>query len=264
MKIERITPQTARGQVYGQLKQKIISAEILPGEIMTLKQLAHGFGVSPTPVREALRQLESERVIVIESNKRIFVNRLTAAEVEDILRVRLVLESMAAEAACKLRPEAAVANVKRSLDAMEANIRRPKEYMLANSRFHFGIYSHAGSPVLLQLIESLWVRIGPYFVISSSEEQNRHAMRCHRDMWDAFARRDARRMREGLRGDLERAAGIIVSLPGSAASGPLAVGPAQAGETVKSIRTRRGAGNGRRRVREARNRERSAPRVANG
>jgi len=51
MRIERIAPQTARGQVYDQLKRKIISAEILPGEVMTLKKLADGFGVSATPVR---------------------------------------------------------------------------------------------------------------------------------------------------------------------------------------------------------------------
>ena len=75
MRIERIAPQTARGQVYDQLKQKIISAEILPGEVMTLKKLADGFGVSATPVREALRQFERERATdFIESkNKRIYV-----------------------------------------------------------------------------------------------------------------------------------------------------------------------------------------------
>lgn len=219
MQIERIAPQTARGQVYQQLKQKIISAEILPGKVMTLKQLAAGFGVSPTPVREALRQLETERVIVIESNKRIYVNALAAAEVADILQVRLMLEGMAAEAACRRRTAGAVAEVQGSLRAMEANIGRPREYMLANSRFHFGIYAHAGSPVLLQLIESLWVRIGPYFVISSNAAQNRHAIRYHREMCDAFARRDPRRMRESLRGDLERAAGIIIPMLRTAAPG---------------------------------------------
>jgi DNA-binding GntR family transcriptional regulator len=238
MRIERIAPQTARGQVYDQLKQKIISAEILPGEVMTLKKLADGFGVSATPVREALRQLESERVIIIESNKRIYVNRLAASEVRDILAIRLILESMAAEAACRLRPEAAVAEVKRCLDTMEANLRNPNEYMQANSQFHFGIYAHAGSPVLLQLIESLWARIGPYFVISSSAEQNRHAITYHREMWNAFARRDLQKMRKSLRGDLERAAEIIISLLRSAPSGAKRSGPSRTGKRRISLRGR--------------------------
>jgi DNA-binding GntR family transcriptional regulator len=261
MNIERIAPQTTRGQVYDQLKRKIISAEILPGQVMTLKWLADGFGVSSTPVREALRQLESERVIVIESNKRIYVNRLTAPEVEDILRVRLVLEPMAAEASCRLRPDAAVAEVRRSLDAMEASIGRPKEYMLANSHFHFGIYSHAGSPALLLLIESLWVRIGPYFVISSNTEQNRHAIRYHRNMWDAFVRRDSRQMRESLCGDLERAAEIMMPMLQSRDSDGVEAGPAQTGNSVKSVRTPRRAGIGTRRVIRAGIRERPASRA---
>jgi len=212
MKIEQISSVTLREKVYAQLKQKIISAEILPGEVMTLQGLADGFGVSLMPVREALRQLQSERVIVIESNKRIYVNALTAREVEEILRVRLVLETMAAKAACRLRSEDAVARTKRDLEAMEANLAHPPEYMRANSQFHFGIYGEAGSAVLLQLIDSLWARVGPYFVISSNEDQNHQAMRLHRGMWTAFAAKDAARMTVCLQGDLRRAGGIIMSL----------------------------------------------------
>jgi len=225
LKIEPITPTTIRAQVYEQLKNKIISAEILPGEVVTIQGLADGFGVSLMPVREALWQLESERAIVIESNKRIYVNRLTGPEVEDILRVRLVLESMAAVAACRQRADAALKSVRRYLEAMEANLGSQKAYMLANSQFHLSIYAHAGSPVLLQLIRWLWVRIGPYLVMSSTKENSRQAMESHRGMFDAFSQRDASRMRKCLQEDLRSVAKVIVDMLESAGGEPVTSSP---------------------------------------
>jgi len=210
MKLNKISTATLRELVYDQLRRKIISAEILPGRVVTLQGLADQLGVSLMPVREALWQLQSEQVIVIESNKRIHVNTLTAREMEEILRIRLVLESMAAEAACELRTDSVLPKVKRFLDAMESNIADPKKHMIANSQFHLGIYAHAESPVLLRIIEWIWARIGPYLVISSKEEGNRDALRWHRGMFEAFAERDKKRMRECLRGDLEGAARIII------------------------------------------------------
>ena len=65
LKIDPIASTTIRARVYEQLKNKIISAEIRPGEVVTIHRLADGFGVSLMPVREALWQLESERAIVI-------------------------------------------------------------------------------------------------------------------------------------------------------------------------------------------------------
>ncbi len=220
-RIDPIASTTIRAQVYEQLKNKIISAEFLPGEIVTIQGLANGFGVSLMPVREALWQLESEQAIVIESNKRIYVNRLTGPEVEDIFRIRLILESMAAVAACRRRADAAVKSVRRHLEAMEANLGNQKAYMLANSQFHLGIYAYAASPMLLQLIRWLWVRLGPYLVISSNEEQNRQAMEFHRGMFDAFSQRDAGEMRKCLREDLRRTAKIIVAMLESAGGEPV-------------------------------------------
>ena len=152
MVIERISVKTLRQEVYDQLRDKIISAEILPGETVSLRGLAEKFGVSLMPVREALWQLESERIIVIESNKRIRVNTLTAKEMEEALRLRLLLESTAAERACDLRPEEAVPKVRGILEAMDASLDRPKIYMRRNTQFHFSIYAYSDSPLLLEYV----------------------------------------------------------------------------------------------------------------
>jgi DNA-binding GntR family transcriptional regulator len=210
MKLDPISTKTFRQRVYDQLKKKIISAEIHPGQVMTLQGLADQLGVSLMPIREALRQLESEQVIVVESNKRIYVNTLTAPEMEEILRIRLVLESMAAEAACALRPDSSVSKIKALLDTLEADFADPKKHMIANSQFHLGIYAHSESPILLRIIEGIWTRIGPYFVISSTGVGNREALRWHRGMFEAFAKRNKKKMKECLRGDLKGAARVII------------------------------------------------------
>jgi DNA-binding GntR family transcriptional regulator len=230
MKLDPISTKTFRQRVYDQLKKKIISAEILPGQVMTLQGLAEQLGVSLMPIREALRQLESEQAIVTESNKRIYVNTLTAPEMEEILRIRLVLESMAAEAACASRPDSALPKIKALLDSLEANFADQKKHMIANSQFHLGIYAHAESRILLRIIEGIWTRIGPYFVISSTEEGNRDALRWHRGMYEAFANQNKKRMSECLHGDLEGAARIIIpylkSSVGGAAGTALSLGGA--------------------------------------
>lgn len=211
MAIEKISVKTLRQEVYDQLRDKIISAEILPGETVSLRGLAQKFGVSLMPVREALWQLESEGIIVIESNKRIRVNTLTAKEMEEALRLRLLLESTAVERACELRPDAAVTKIRGLLEAMEASLDRPKIYMRRNTQFHFSIYSYADSPLLLEMLNRLWARVFPYTFLHAILSQDKtKAMKSHWKMFEGFAERDKKKIKEALREDLEGAAGIII------------------------------------------------------
>jgi len=97
MVIEKITTVTLRQKVYEQLRSKIFGADLLPGEKISLRGLAEKFGVSILPIREAVWQLESENILVVESNKKIQVNHLTAREFEEVLNLRLLLESEAVD-----------------------------------------------------------------------------------------------------------------------------------------------------------------------
>ncbi len=211
MPIERISVKTLRQEVYDQLRDKIISAEILPGQTISLRELAEKFGVSLMPVREALWQLESERIIVIESNKRIRVNTLTAKEMEEALRLRLMLESTAAERACDLRPEEAVPKVKSLLETMETSVDRPRIFMRRNTQFHFFIYSYADSPLLLEIINRLWARVFPYvFTYFFITQDNSKAMKRHWKMFQGLAERNKKKLTDALREDLEAAAAVII------------------------------------------------------
>jgi len=210
VRIEKIRNRTLRQLVYDQLREKIICAEILPGENISLRDLAERFGVSLMPVREALWQLESENVIVIESNKGMRVNNLTPSQMEEVLRIRLVLETMAVERACDLRPASALPKLDRLLSDMNGCVQNAKKYLGKNSQFHFTLYALAESPMLLEIIDRLWARIGPYLYIHTHEPENLSvAMGYHQAIFEALVKRDKKEIVQALRGDMETAAHII-------------------------------------------------------
>lgn len=237
MGIERISVKTIRQEVYEQLRDKIISAEILPGETISLRELAAKFGVSLMPVREALWQLESEKIIVIESNKRIYVNTLSSKEMEEALRLRVLLESMAAERACELRSESALSETRLLLESMEASMGRPKIYMRRNTQFHFSIYSCSDLPLLLEMIERLWARVGPYVYTYNISNQNlSYAMERHREMFEGFRDGNKAVIKEALRQDLEASAKIIIPFLDQ----PLSKGSLPSQQTKMNLRRKEG------------------------
>jgi len=180
---------------------------------MTIQGLAKGFGVSIMPIREALWQLESEKVIVIESNRRIYVNGLTQKDMEEALRIRLVLESMVVEKSCEMRTEANLVTLKSILESMEASVEKPKRYISLNSQYHFAIYSFADSPMLFNIIDSLWARVGPYLKIAWEKGGDpSSSLKCHRGMYKALVERDRDKLKHWLSVDLNEAATILTPL----------------------------------------------------
>lgn len=212
MAIEKITTTTLRQQVYDQLRAKVLAAELLPGEVISLRGLADKFGVSLLPVREAVWQLESEKILVIESNKRIQVNHLTGEEFKEILNLRLLLESEAVDKACRQRPDKAVTRVERILKAMQKHVGvNHKTYLHKNDEFHYAIYSYAESPLLMELIERLHARVNPYLYLYAVEGRDlSSAMTCHRDMFAGFAEGDSDITIAALHRDIKEAAAEIL------------------------------------------------------
>ena len=151
MGFEKISVKTLRQEVYDKLRDKIISAEILPGETISLRELAAKFGVSLMPVREALWQLESERIIVIESNKRIRVNTLTAKEMEEALMVDVTIatpnpDSVDGEAVLSILPEG-----KRRINVIKGGMMWPPENIDPDAKSHEVVMVNAIIVVLIDV-----------------------------------------------------------------------------------------------------------------
>jgi len=211
MPLSKIKKNTLRQTVYDQLRESIITAELYPGEPITLRELAEKFEVSQMPIREALWQLEAEGVVVINQNKSMWVNKITLKELEEITWIRMDMETKAAQKGCRLRTEADVARLKIVVEEMQGSTDNPGFYLQKNRQLHFGIYESADSPVLVRLIDQLWARVGPYFNISLSREQQSRIVSfgCHQKMFEAFMNRDARGIKEALEEDILTAADRI-------------------------------------------------------
>ncbi len=212
MVIEKIINVTLRQKVYEQLRANILGAELLPGEVISLRGLAEKFGVSILPVREAVWQLESENIVVVESNKRIQVNHLTSAEFREILNIRLLLESEAVDKACQLRPEKAISKVEQIFKAMEKHAGvNDRAYIRKNDEFHKAIYSYANSPLLINLIQRQLARVNPYlFLYAIKQRDLTKALTFHRGMLDGFAEGSSKKTVAALHRDLNEAAKWIL------------------------------------------------------
>jgi DNA-binding GntR family transcriptional regulator len=211
MFIEKVSTKTIRQQIYDQLKTKIISAEISPGQVMTLQGLAKEFGVSVMPVREALWQLESEGAIVIESNKRIRVNSLRPDEMTDLLEIRIALESWMIERVCERITEPVLSELRHILEQMDASFGNHQRWRSLNSQFHFMVYGQADSSMFLGMMDRIWTRGGPYLNMTwLKDEEFSFFMKCHWNLWEALKERDGVKAKEWIATDVREAAKIII------------------------------------------------------
>jgi len=200
VKLPPIEKRTIRERVYTHLRELIIAGEILPGQEITLRNLSAQFGVSMAPVREALFQLESERVVVRRDNRDYRVNFLTASQFKEIYLIRRMVEPRLGEHACLIRSPACLAELSQILQRMKANMNNAKKYILYNHEFHFRVYKEAAMPILLEIVSGLWARLGPYLSINVKSDPRNLAI--HKDMFRAVTNRDPRAFRCALASDM--------------------------------------------------------------
>src|ERR1700721_4196160 len=136
------------------LRRAIIEGHLRPGESLRQENLAKHFAVSRIPVREALRQLESERWVVLQPNYGARVATLSAEEVREIYEIRASLEVTALRLAAPHHTaqslEAVASILSRSHSALDQSL-----YAQHNREFHLALYAPAQRPRLLAIIDSL-------------------------------------------------------------------------------------------------------------
>jgi DNA-binding GntR family transcriptional regulator len=154
---------TQQDSTYATLRQWVTVGRFLPGERLKIREVAEALGIGTMPVRAALLRLAAEGALTHSPNCGVSVPRLSRAEFDDVLQNRLLLEGEAAERGA-LRLTAADKAVLRALLAVMAQAlatQNAKAYLDANEEFHLVLYRAAGSPMLLNLIETVWLKVGP-------------------------------------------------------------------------------------------------------
>lgn len=170
------------------IRELIITGELAAGEQLRQRDLAQRFGVSQTPVREAMRRLESEGLVVGDTHRGFTVVESDDGPVEENFQIRAALESLGASLAARKIDEQGLATLQVLNDQMRAIPDGDPRYAALNREFHFTVYSCAGSPLLLTLMRLLWASLhgGPRVRRSHAESARQHDA-----ILDALRARDA-------------------------------------------------------------------------
>ncbi|WP_158047454.1 GntR family transcriptional regulator [Skermanella pratensis] len=213
--------ETVQDHVYRQLKDLILNGGIEPGRTVTIQSLADAFGVSAMPVREALHRLVAEKALTVVAGRSVGIPPLSVERLEDLKRVRIEIEGVATEWAARSISAADLERLDALMAEMEAahGERDGRRYVPANREFHFTIYRAAGSASMLSIIESLWLRIGPYFDLLNSAGSLGASNAEHRAIRDALLRGDGPAARAALKADIEGAAKALTCILEAQASG---------------------------------------------
>lgn len=146
-----------RELVYEELKRQILVGEIAPGTRMMEIELADEMGVSRTPIREAIRKLEKEGLVIIEPRRGAYASDISIKDMLDVLEVRQDLEGMAASMAAEKVTEEEKRDFAQANAAYKEAIRNGKteEIIRCDERFHQLIVGYSGNKTLMQLLSQV-------------------------------------------------------------------------------------------------------------
>ena len=158
------------------IRELVITGELAAGEQLRQRDLAQRFAVSQTPVREAMRRLESEGLLVCDTHRGFTVAVPELGRVEENFQIRAALESLGASLAARKIDVAGLARLRELNHRMRALPDDDPGYAELNREFHFAIYEYARSPLLLSLMRLLWAALhgGPRVTRTHAESARQH------------------------------------------------------------------------------------------
>jgi DNA-binding GntR family transcriptional regulator len=229
---------TLRSQVVDILKHAIFYGKLQPGELLPELPLARKMKVSQSTVREALAELERYGLVVRVSNRGTVVASLGAADIQDRMKVRLVLEEMALSDACLSLDDADIAHLKDSARIIDSFAESGQYIQAAEAdlAFHRYVWRKTGNHVLYQTLDILTVPLFAFMGVMlnmAGIEQYRTLALPHHDLVEALRQHDPDIAREAIRahlpigcdgstqGGFARSVALHAKLPGSRASADL-------------------------------------------
>jgi DNA-binding GntR family transcriptional regulator len=161
--------------VTDDLRDAIVTHELEPGRRLAEDELASQLGVSRGPVREALMRLEREGLVIIERHKGARVASWDRSDLEEIYSLRIVLEELAAEWACKNATAAdfaAMETVLKEFERLTDKQRTPREVSKLDLAFHSAIFRSAHHDRLYRAWEILGSQIHAFLIYTWSRDES--------------------------------------------------------------------------------------------
>lgn len=182
-----------RDVVFNTLRQAILRGELQPGERLLEIPLANKLGVSRTPIREAMRKLELEGLVVMVPRKGAVVAEITEKSLRDVLEVRKALEALAVKLACEKIKDEEIEELKVAAKEFEETLKGGDvtEYAEADVKFHDIIYRTTDNQRLIQLLYNLREQMYRYRVEYLKREDSHEILLAeHERIIGAIEKRD--------------------------------------------------------------------------
>ncbi len=182
-----------RDVVFNTLRQAILTGELKPGERLMEIHLANKLGVSRTPIREAIRKLELEGLVIMMPRRGAEVAQITEKSMNDVLEVRLALDALCVELACDRISDEELKSLKDACDAFEQSVQTGDHRKIAEAdvALHDIIVQATGNQRLIQLVNNLSQQMYRYR-FEYIKDNSRHAtlIEEHRIIYQGLVAKD--------------------------------------------------------------------------
>jgi DNA-binding GntR family transcriptional regulator len=202
--LERSNGVTIAQWVYMTLRSAVMNGEILPGRALTIRGLAEIMGVSPMPVREAIRQLAAQNALEITASRRVSVPQMTALKFNELCEARIAIEPHAAARALpyitsSVLDELSQLNKLGDLAIENGNLDKISPL---NQAFHRAMYNANPNQVCLPMIESLWLQLGPFMRLATSKLEEFYLVDRHEEAMKAIKAQDPFALQVAIQADI--------------------------------------------------------------
>lgn len=182
-----------RDVVFNTLRQAILTGELKPGERLMEIHLANRLGVSRTPIREAIRKLELEGLVVMIPRRGAEVAQITEKSMSDVLEIRRAVDALCVELACDRITQEELGALKAACDAFEQAVRTKdvKRIAKADVGLHDIIVQATGNKRLIQLVNNLSEQMYRYrFEYIKDSTQHEKLVEEHRIIYESIVKKD--------------------------------------------------------------------------
>ena len=206
-----LSPRALYEEVAELLRQRIFSRELAPGSWIDEMKLAQEYGISRTPLREALKVLAAEGLVTMKVRRGAYVTEVSEKDLSDVYHLLSLLESDAAGVVAERASDAQIAELQSLHKRLEAAAGHREKFFAINERFHMRLLEIAGNRWRDQMVADLRkvMKLNRHNSLLKSGRL-KESMLEHRAIVDALARRDAKaavkKMQEHFRNGLEAAA----------------------------------------------------------
>jgi len=190
------------------IRDSIIERKISFNEKVSMRKIAEEISISRTPIREAIRKLETEGLLELLPRRGFMVKAYRTKEIREIYEVREILEIKIIKTACEDVDNKMIKKLRMINKKLSKLFEEEKKDVLKikklNEDFHFLIYKASGNEIICEIVKNLWHKISGLFIqLFTTKEQGMNTYKEHEEIIDALEKKDKKKAEKCLRKHLK-------------------------------------------------------------